>query len=232
MNLKALLLTFTVLFVAAGCRNLQQAPAAAPATSGKPVADLLFVLSADNASFTSPTTLQFEGATSSVQFYAAGARAGVILTANFLNSTAQAPYVADNGNWMDAPDAALHGTYNGSHRAVVMSLSSPQYDSATKTAVFNVTILEADESLIRASKGVVNELVAEATDGSGQLLPYVLPGTVLTDVALFIDQNKLALQPMAETKTWWWWWGPGWGWGNGWGCGWGCGWGPGWGWGK
>jgi hypothetical protein len=43
-----------------------------------------------------------------------------------------------------------------------------------QTAVFNVTILEADESLIRAAKGVVNELVAEATDGSGQLLPYVL----------------------------------------------------------
>jgi hypothetical protein len=66
----------------------------------------------------------------------AGARAGVILTPNFLNSTAQAPYVADNGNWMDAPDAALHGTYNGSHRAVVMSLSSPQYDSATKVGFF------------------------------------------------------------------------------------------------
>ncbi len=32
-------------------------------------------------------------------------------------------------------------------------------------------------------------------------------GTVLTDVALFIDQNKDSLQPIAETKVWWWWWG-------------------------
>lgn len=34
----------------AGARKLQQAPAAAPASSGKPVADLLFVLSADSVS--------------------------------------------------------------------------------------------------------------------------------------------------------------------------------------
>ncbi|EIE22626.1 hypothetical protein COCSUDRAFT_66316 [Coccomyxa subellipsoidea C-169] len=230
MSSKMALLTFAVLFVAAGARNLQQAPAAAPASSGKPVADLLFVLSADSASFTSPTTLQLEGATSSVQFYGSGARAGVILTPKFLNSSAGATYVAADGSWLDAPDAALHGTFNGSHRAVLLSLSSPQYDPATWTATFNVKVLEAAESGLRVSKGVVNELVAESAAGSGQIIPVIQEGSVLTDVALFIDQNKDSLQPIAETKVWWWWWGrptyyyPYYGNGCGYyGCGWGWG---------
>ncbi|BDA45795.1 hypothetical protein COCOBI_07-5820 [Coccomyxa sp. Obi] len=223
MKLTAITFTFAVLFVVAGARSLQQAPAPAPASSSKPVADLLFIFSADNASFQTSTTLELQGATSTVQFYGAGARAGVILTPNFLNSSLGAPYVAMDGNWLNTPDAALHGSFNGTHKAVLMSLSSPQYNPASKTVTFNITVLETKQTALRTTKGVANELVAEALAGSDMLMPLIEPGTVLTDVALFIDENKAALEPMAETKTWWWWWGPGWGWGWG-GCGWGCGW--------
>lgn len=227
MKLTALSVAFAVLFVLAGARSLQQAPALAPASSNKPIADLLFILSADTASFPTSTTLELQGAASTIQFYGAGARAGVILTPNFLNSSLGAPYVAMDGNWLNTPDAALHGSFNGSHKAVLVSLSNPQYDPALKTVTYNVTVLETDQAALRTSKGVANGLVADTNAGSEMLISLIEPGTVLTDVALFIDENKASLEPMAETKVWWWW-GPRYryyNYGYGYNCGWGgCGW--------
>ena len=63
-----------------------------------------------------------------------GAKAGVLLTPVFANSSAGATYVATNGQWLDAPDAALIGDVNNSasNEAVLLSLSSPTYDAATQ----------------------------------------------------------------------------------------------------
>ncbi|KAK9915506.1 hypothetical protein WJX75_000045 [Coccomyxa subellipsoidea] len=69
----------------------------AVAAASKPIADLLFVLSADKASFPSTGTLQLKGVTTTVQFYGAGAKAGVISTPTFANGSAGAGYVASNG---------------------------------------------------------------------------------------------------------------------------------------
>ena len=63
-----------------------------------------------------------------------GAKAGVLLTPVFVNSSAGATYVATNSQWLDAPDAALIGDVNNSasNEAVLLSLGSPTYDAATK----------------------------------------------------------------------------------------------------
>lgn len=58
----------------------------------------------------------------------------MILTPNFLNSTLGASYVSRDGTWLNTPDASLHGSFNGSHRAVLLSLSSPQYHSKAKVS--------------------------------------------------------------------------------------------------
>jgi hypothetical protein len=58
----------------------------------------------------------------------------VIPTANFTNGTAGAPYVASNGQWLNGPDAALYGSYNGSQYAVVLALGSPQYSRTLKVS--------------------------------------------------------------------------------------------------
>ena len=58
----------------------------------------------------------------------------MLLTPVFVNSTAGATYMATNGQWLDAPDAALIGDVNSSNsnEAVLLSLGSPAYDAATK----------------------------------------------------------------------------------------------------
>ena len=63
-----------------------------------------------------------------------GAKAGVLLTPAFVNSSAGATYVASNGQWLDNPDAALIGDVNGSssNEAVLLSLGTPTYDAAAK----------------------------------------------------------------------------------------------------
>ena len=65
---------------------------------------------------------------------ATGAKAGVLLTPVFVNSTAGATYMATNGQWLDSPDAALIGDVDNSNsnEAVLLSLGSPTYDAAAK----------------------------------------------------------------------------------------------------
>ncbi|EIE22627.1 hypothetical protein COCSUDRAFT_42290 [Coccomyxa subellipsoidea C-169] len=217
------------LFVAAGARDLQQASAPAPATS-KPIADLVFVLSAEKASFPSSSTLQLKEVSSTVQFYGAGARAGLISTPVFSNSSAGAEYVASNGEWLNVPDAVLFANSGSSNQAILLSLQDPMYNEDDETVTFSIAVLPADEAALKTARGVTNELVMEHANNVGTpLTEAVQPGAVWKDVALFIDQNRESLKPIAETKTWWWW-GPGWG--GGWGGrGYNRGWG-GWGWGK
>lgn len=76
-----------------------------------------------------------------------------------------------------------------------------------QTVTFNVTVLAAEASAtLKMDRGVTNELLLEALNGNPMLLTTAQPRTTVSDVAIFIDQNKAALSPMAETKTWWWWW--------------------------
>lgn len=43
----------------------------------------------------------------------------------------------------------------------------------SQTVTFNVTVLESEETILRTAKGVANELVAEAAQGSDMLIPLV-----------------------------------------------------------
>ncbi|KAK9902652.1 hypothetical protein WJX75_001453 [Coccomyxa subellipsoidea] len=227
------------LIAASGARELQpnNAPAPAPATS-KPIADLVFVLSAEKASFPSSSTLELKGVSTTAQFYGAGARAGLISTPTFANGSAGAEYVASNGEWLNVPDAVLFSNSGSNNQAILLSLQNPLYNEDDKTVTFDIAVLPADESALKTAHGVTNELVLEHADNVGTpLTDAVQPGTVLTDVALFIDENRESLKPIAETKSWWGWGNSGWG--NGWGnSGWGGsrgyngGWGSGYGWGK
>ena len=58
----------------------------------------------------------------------------MLLTPVFVNSTAGATYVSSNGQWLGNPDAALIGDVNNSNsnEAVLLSLSNPTFDAATK----------------------------------------------------------------------------------------------------
>ncbi len=62
----------------------------------------------------------------------AGARAGVISTPAFTNSTAGAEYVAADGEWLNSPDAALFTDGGSSNQAVLLQLSAPSYNAETK----------------------------------------------------------------------------------------------------
>jgi hypothetical protein len=71
---------------------------------------------------------------------------------------------------------------------------------------FNITVLPAQESSLKLSNGVANEIVMDNTNNVGTpLVTAVQPGAVWNNVALFIDENNDSLGPMAETKAWWWW---------------------------
>ena len=68
---------------------------------------------------------------------------------------------------------------------------------------FTVSVVPANESDIKLHKGVVNGLAWEAKKANGApLVTAVQPGATLTNVALFIDSNKAALQPAAATEDW------------------------------
>ncbi|EIE22631.1 hypothetical protein COCSUDRAFT_53613 [Coccomyxa subellipsoidea C-169] len=238
MRTIACIAVLVALIAAAGARDLPPASAPAPAMS-KPIADLVFTLSAEKASFPTSTTLQLQGVSSTAQYYGAGAKAGLISTSVFTNGSAGAEYVASNGEWLNVPDAVLFATSGSSNKAILISLQDPIYNKEDKTVTFNIAVLPADEAALKTARGVTNELVMEHANNVGTpLTEAVQPSAVWNDVALFIDQNRESLKPIAETK---WgsgsgWGGSGWG-GSGWGSGsgsrgWNSGWGSNYGWGK
>ncbi len=70
---------------------------------------------------------------------------------------------------------------------------------------FTVKALPAEESALQTSRGVTNELVKEHMNGVGTpLAGGIQAGASWTDVALFIDENRESLRPIAETKYWGW----------------------------
>ncbi|CAK0782904.1 hypothetical protein CVIRNUC_006099 [Coccomyxa viridis] len=183
---------FVALCASAAARELQEAEA--PEAS-RPVADLLFLVSADQAVFTDAAHLTLQNASSSVQYYGKGARAGVILSSIFFTSSAGTPYVAANGAWLDAPTATLFGfDSNGTERAVILNIASPVADPAAKAVSFNVAAISRPG--IKTKHGVANE----AADDENMLLTDVQPGTALSDVALFIDHNRDSMPRTARPE--------------------------------
>ncbi|CAL5220321.1 g2312 [Coccomyxa viridis] len=206
-----------------------QAPGPAGAER-KPVADLVFILSANMATFTTTNTLVLNNASSTAQFYGKGARAGVIPTNRFVNDTAGAKYVSSNGQWLSNPTATLYGyDQNGTDHSILLTLASPTADMSEESVTFNVTVITNGETSIKTRKGVANNVVEESITETDLLLTNVQAGTMLTDVALFVDSDSQALGEQAQTKYW-----RRGGWGGGWGGynrGWGGGYNRGWGWG-
>jgi len=76
---------------------------------------------------------------------------------------------------------------------------------------FNATVITNGETAIKMRKGVANGVAEESITEANLMVPNVQAGTMLTDVALFIDSDSMALGPQAQTKSWW---------HNGWGGGW------------
>lgn len=73
--------------------------------------------------------------------------------------------------------------------------------AAAQTVTFSIAVLPADEAALKTARGVTNELVMEHANNVGTpLTEAVQPGAVWKDVALFIDQNRESLKPIAETK--------------------------------
>ena len=69
---------------------------------------------------------------------------------------------------------------------------------------FTITVLEASQDALKTKGGVANELVAEHNNGAvTNLITAVQPGATMSNVALFIDENRESLHPESSTKTWW-----------------------------
>jgi len=122
-----------------------QAPGPAGADR-KPVADLLFILSADMATFTTGSTLVLSNASSTAQFYGKHAHSGIIPTNTFVNDTAGAKYVSSNGQWLSNPTATLYGyDQNGTDHSILLTLSSPMADMTNESVSFNVSVITNGE---------------------------------------------------------------------------------------
>ncbi len=67
---------------------------------------------------------------------------------------------------------------------------------------FNVTVITNGETSIKTRKGVANNVVEESITETDLLLTNVQAGTMLTDVALFVDSDSQALGEQAQTKYW------------------------------
>ena len=72
-----------------------------------------------------------------------------------------------------------------------------------QTVTFNATVITNGEESIKTRKGVANGVVEESITEAGLLLTNVQAGTQLSDVALFVDSDSMALGPEAQTKAWW-----------------------------
>jgi hypothetical protein len=65
----------------------------------------------------------------------AGAKGGLISTANFTNSSAGADYVDSTGAWLSGPDATLFTLgQNGHNQALLVLLGNPMYDAQNQVS--------------------------------------------------------------------------------------------------
>ena len=85
--------------------------------------------------------------------------------------------------------------------------------SYVQTVTFGASVVSTGDASIKTTKGVANEVVEESATQANYLQTEVQPGATLGNVALFVDSNREAIKPIAQTKTFWWW-GPHWGWGG------------------
>ena len=67
---------------------------------------------------------------------------------------------------------------------------------------FHVSVITDGDASIKTRQGVANGEVEDAVTESGMLLTDVPAGTKLSDVALFVDSNNMAIGPQAQTKWW------------------------------
>ena len=66
---------------------------------------------------------------------------------------------------------------------------------------FNATVI-SNSTAIKTSKGVANAAEKQAETDNTLMLTSVQAGTMLTDVALFVDSDSDALAPEAKTERW------------------------------
>ena len=66
---------------------------------------------------------------------------------------------------------------------------------------FNATVI-SNSTAIKSSKGVANAAEKQAETDNTLMLTSVQAGTMLTDVALFVDSDSDALAPEAKTERW------------------------------
>ena len=66
-----------------------------------------------------------------------GAKAGIISTPSFTNSSAGADFVASNGEWLNVPDAVLFSNSGSNNQAILLSLQNPLYNKDEKVGTTN-----------------------------------------------------------------------------------------------
>lgn len=168
---------------------------------GQQVADLLFILSADLATFATADTLVLSYCSSTAQFYGKGAHAGVIPTERFMNDTLGSKYVSSNGQWLGNPIATLYGfDLNMTKHGILITLSAPTVNAESRTVIFKATTMTSGEPSIKTRNGVANNVVEDFGNVKDFLLTKVQAGTMLYDVGLFIDSDTNALGLEAHTK--------------------------------
>ena len=71
-----------------------------------------------------------------------------------------------------------------------------------QSVTFHVSVVTDGEAAIKTRQGVANGVEEDSTTEPGMLLTDVPAGTKLSDAALFVDSNNMALGPQAHTKWW------------------------------
>lgn len=171
----------------AASRNLQQAPAPAPAAPS-PI-DGVLALTAGKVAFVNGTALvlyDIANTTSYIKF-PPSPKAGAV-SQTYLVSASMADL---GGKWAGGPQAALSGSYNGNASTVLVQLDAPKYDSAKNTITFNYSVLPVNGTTLPGVGGTVNGIVSSnnGAEGSGtSVLPYVTPGsTKFYNASLVVD---------------------------------------------
>ncbi|KAK9904160.1 hypothetical protein WJX75_005539 [Coccomyxa subellipsoidea] len=181
--------------------DIMPSPAPGPATqrgddlSQRGAADILFVIVANKATFTTPSTLVLSSLAHTVASFEVGGRAGVSPIVVFTSTTPGAPYVDAQGQWLDQPEALMKGTLGGQPADSLLLLSRPAYNETDMTLTFTVATLQPTPLSVKFSGGVVSERIQQAGSGMGApLIQTAAPGMELTDVTVFIDMNRQAMQ--------------------------------------
>ena len=71
-----------------------------------------------------------------------------------------------------------------------------------QSVTFHVSVITDGEAAIKTRQGVANGVEEDSATEPGMLLTNVQAGSKLSDVALFVDSNNMALGPQAHTKWW------------------------------